>query len=408
MRTKILALALLVPTLALANGYDVPNVSPRDLALGSSFLAAPVDAGAVYNNSAALARLGPGLNLNLGGSVLILNTEWTDTSGKLNPSPAKLKFKPVPPVALFGSFGFKAGQYDAALGAGLNVVAGGNVFWPGDWAGRGRIITVDRKIYAGYLSGAFALSEYVRLGAQGIYYYGTEYLKQGIQPYPDAFGELATKGGQFSFGLSIDVTPNDQWSIAADYKDKATMHLTGNGNFVVPPALAPSVQDQSLYHDLTYPSVLNLGVAYKATKALQLGFTWTYNWYEVYKSDTFVGSKGTTINVPRDYGNGQTFRLGAEYAASPQLTLRAGAERDLSGLNTDTYSPTLPDSNAWTGSLGAGWRFSPALQLNAALFYAKLDKVTATGAEAMPGSYDTNVWIGSVGVSWWPGARAGK
>jgi long-chain fatty acid transport protein len=404
MRTKILALALLAPALALANGYDVPNVSARDLALGSSFLASPVDAGATYLNSAALARMGQGLNLSLSGSVLLLSTQWTDTSGTLNPSPEDMQLKPVTPVALFASYGFKIGEYDAAVGAGMNVVAGGNVFWNDQWAGRGRIITVDRKIYAGYLSGAFALSQYVRLGAQAVYYYGTEYLKQGIQPFPDAYGELATEGGAFAPGFSIDVTPNDQWAFAADWKDKATMPLKGNGNFVVPPALATSVQDQKVSHDLTYPSVLNLGVTYRATKALQLGFTYTYNWYEVYKSDTFVGDKGTTIDVPRNYGNGQTFRFGAEYTASDRLQLRAGLERDLSGLNTDYVSPTLPDSNAWTGSVGAGWMLSPTLQLNGAVFFAALDKVTATGTEAMPGSYESTVWIFAAGVSWKPGA----
>ena len=403
MRTNILALALLVPSLALANGYDVPNVSPRDLALGSSFLASPVDAGATYTNAAALSRLGPGLNLSLGGSVLLLNTTWTDTSGTLNPSPEDMKLKPVPPVALFASYGFKAGKYDAAVGVGMNVVAGGNVFWDEQWAGRGRIITVDRKIYAGYLSGSLALSEYIQVGAQLIYYYGTEYLKQGIQPFPDAYGELSTKGGQFAPGFSIAVTPNDRWAFAADYKNKATMPLKGDGNFVVPPALATSVQDQKVSHDLTYPSVMNLGFTYRATKELQLGFTYTYNWYEVYKADTFVGDKGTTIEVPRNYGNGMTYRFGAEYTASSRLQLRAGFERDLSGLNTDFVSPTLPDSNAWTGSVGAGWMLTPSLQLNGAVFYALLDKVTATGTEAMPGSYESNVWIFSVGVSWRPG-----
>lgn len=400
MRTKILALALLAPALALANGYDVPSVNPRDLALGSSFLASPVDAAATYNNSAALARLGPGLNLSLAGSILILNTTWTDTSGSLNPSPESLKFKPVPPVSLFASYGFKAGQYDMALGAGMNIVAGGNVFWPEDWAGRGRIITVDRKIYGGYLSGAFALSKYVRLGAQAVYYYGTEYLKQGIQPFPDAYAELATKGGAFAPGFSLDVTPNDEWAFAADYKNKATMHLKGDANFVVPPALATSVQDQGVSHDLTYPSVLNVGLTWRATKALQLGFTYTYNWYEVYHEDAFVGDKGTTVQVPRDYGNGHTYRLGAEYTASDRLQLRLGFERDISGLSTDTYSPTLPDSNAWVFAGGAGWMITPSLQLNGSVFYAALDKVTATGTVALPGSYDTNVWIASIGVSW--------
>jgi long-chain fatty acid transport protein len=150
--------------------------------------------------------------------------------------------------------------------------------------------------------------------------------------------------------------------------------------------------------------VLNAAVAFKPAKGLQLGFTYTYNWYEVYKEDAFLGDKGFEKIVPRDYGNGQTFRLGAEYDASARLQLRVGFERDLSGLNTDTYSPTLPDSDAWVVSGGAGWMLTPALQLNGALFYASLDKVTATGTEAFPGSYKSDVWIASIGVSWKPGA----
>jgi long-chain fatty acid transport protein len=408
MRTKILALALLalaVPAVSRANGYDVPNVNPRDLAMVSSGLAAPADATAAYSNPAAMARLGPGLNLSFAGSVLILDTTWTDTTGTLTPSPSSTKFKPVPPVSLFASYGFKVGGYDAALGAGMNVIAGGNVFWDDNWAGRGRIITVDRKIYAGYLSGSFALSQYVRLGAQAVYYYGTEYLKLGVQPFPGAYGELATKGGALSPAFSVDVTPNDQVSFAADFKYLGKMNLKGDGHFNVPAALATGVQDQNVSHELTYPSVLNVGVAYHATRELLLTATYTYNWYEVYREDAFVGDKGFLKVVPRDYGNGQTYRFGAEYDVNPKLQLRAGVERDLSGLNTDTYSPTLPDSSSWCGAVGLGWNLTPTMQVSGTIFHAWFDKVTATGTEAFPGSYDTNVWIGSVGVSWKPGAK---
>lgn len=401
----LLAVALLAPAVALANGYDVPNVNPRDLALVSSGLAAQADAGAAYANPAAMARLGEGLHLSLAGSILLLDTTWKDTSGALTPDTAKTKFKPVPPVSLFGVYGFKVAGYDAAVGAGMNVVAGGNVFWDDAWAGRGRIITVDRKIYAGYLSGAFALSKTVRVGAQAVYYYGTEYLKLGVQPDPTAYGELSTKGGKPSFGLSVDVTPNDTWSFAVDYKDKATMPLKGDGHFNVPAALQLGVEDQAVRHDLTYPSILNVGASYKATSALRLNATYTYNWYEVYKDDAFIGDQGFEKIVPRDYGNGYTVRFGAEYDVDARLQVRGGVERDVSGLKTDTYSPTLPDSSSWCFGAGAGWRFSPSLQLNAAVFRAFLDKVTATGAEALPGRYETQVWIGSVGVSWTPVAR---
>jgi long-chain fatty acid transport protein len=410
MRTKILAVALLAPALALANGYDVPNVNPRDLAMVSSGLAAQGDAAATFANPAALSRLGPGLQLSLAGSMLFLSTEWTDTSGELTPSPSSTMFKPVPPVSLFASYGFKVGDYNAAVGAGLNVPAGGNVFWHEDWAGRGRIITVDRKIFAGYLSGSFEPSKYVRFGASAIYYYGAEYLKIGVQPFPDAYGELATSGGKLSWGLSTEVSATDDLTFAADFKYLATMPLEGDGNFVVPPALgaaSPTTQDQGVSHDLTYPSVLNVGVAYRVAKPVLLAFTYTYNWYEVYEEDRFIGDMGALIVVPRNYGNGQTFRLGAEWDVDPKFQVRGGVERDLSGLDTDYQSPTLPDSDSWCFAVGGGWLVTPEVQLNAAVFYALMDKVTATGTVALPGSYDTDVWIVSLGLTWKTGLGGG-
>jgi len=410
MRTRLrsLALAALVaPVLALANGYDVPNTNPRDLAMAGSGVAAQGDAAATYANAAALSRLGPGLQLSVSGSGLFLTTKWNDNTGALTPGSAKTKFKPVPPVTLYGSYGFKLAGYDAAVGLGMNVPAGGNVFWPEDWAGRGRIITVDRKIYGGYLMGSLALSQWVRVGAGAVYYYGTEYLKQGIQPDGVSFGELSTKGGALSGGASLEITPSDTVRIGADYKYLGTMKLKGDGHFQVPHPLQPQVQDQSVNHDLTYPSVLNLGVAVKAAPRVLVTLGYTYNWYEVYKSDLFIGEKGTVIPVVRNYGNGQTFRIGAEWDALPALQLRAGLLRDLSGFKSDYYSATLPDGNTWAYSAGAGYQIMPNLSVNVAAFYANIDKVKVTGDIELPGTYKTDVWIGSIGLSWKADAAGG-
>jgi long-chain fatty acid transport protein len=167
--------------------------------------------------------------------------------------------------------------------------------------------------------------------------------------------------------------------------------------------------DQSVTHDLTYPSVLNIGLAWRTpVTGLQVLGAYTWTGYSVYKDDTFVGDKGTTITVPRNYGDGHTFRIGAEYETTPKLTLRAGLLRDLSGFKTDTYSPTLPDGNAWAGGLGAGWKFTPDLSLSAAFFYAKIDEVTSTGSTALPGTYNTNVWITSLGLAWRTDLAAAK
>ncbi len=100
-----------------------------------------------------------------------------------------------------------------------------------------------------------------------------------------------------------------------------------------------------------------MGVAYRPpVTGLQLTGVYTLTRYSVYTADTFVGDKGTTIDVPRKYGDGHTFRVGAEYDVDPRLTLRGGVLRDLSGLKTDTYSPTLPDVERLVGAVGRSWK----------------------------------------------------
>jgi long-chain fatty acid transport protein len=412
MRTKILVLAAsLLPALALANGYDVPNVTPRDLALVESAIAAQNDAGATYANPSALSKV-KGLSLNLAGSYLDLQTTWSAPSGSVvaGAPDAKTQYKPAPPIALFAAYGFDAGGLPVGIGLGVNTFAGGNMFWPDDWAGRGHIITVDRKLYGFYLTGGVEVIPDLRLGGGLLYYYTTEYLKQGIQPSNATFGELSTSGGAPTFDLSAEWTPaleSKPLTLGVDFKYQAKMPLKGDAHFNVPPSFlqpsptlpAPPV-DQGVSHDLTYPSVLNVGVAYRPpVKGLQLTFVYTWTGYSVYTDDTFVGDKGTTIKVPRNYDDGHTFRLGGEYDLTPQLTLRAGVLRDLSGFKTDTYSPTLPDGNAWAGALGAAWKFTPDLAVAAAVFYALIDEVTSS-PPAFPGVYNTNVLIVSAGVTW--------
>ncbi len=404
-KTTLLAI-LALPALTLANGYDVPNVNPRDLAMAGSLVAAQRDAGATYQNPAALSRI-EGLDLSLAGTLLNIDTSWKPLpDSTLAGSPeAKTKWKPAPPVSLFAAYGTKLAGRGAGIGFGMNVPGGGNVFWKDDWTGRGRIITVDRKLYGLYLTGGYEVIPQVRLGGGVNYVYTTEYLKQGIQPDPNAFGELSTKGGGFGYQLSGEFTPltNVPLTIGVDYKHKVRMKLTGDGHFNIPTALLQSATppvDQGVTHVLTFPNALAVGVAYRPTTPLLVTFAYTFNRYIVYKADVFQGDKGTTITVPRNYTNGYTFRLGAEYTVNPRLEVRAGVLRDISGFDKDLYSPTLPDSNAWAVAAGATYRLRDNLALNGAFFNAFMDRVRQTSTQELQGIYDTNIWVAALGVTW--------
>jgi long-chain fatty acid transport protein len=401
MRTTILiALLLIAPAAALASGFEVINVNPRDLAMSASLVAAQQDAAATFQNPAALSRL-DGLNLSLAGSLLSIQSTWTGTAAV--PGRETSTFAPVPPVGLYAAYGTQLDGHGLGVGFGVATPGGGQVHWSGDWAGRGHIITVERRVLSFHLNAGYEVTPWLRVGAGPIFYYALQYLKQGIQPFPDAYGELSANGGGFSFQLSAEAKPIENLTIGVDYKHRATMKTKGDGNFVVPPAAeGPTTQDTGVKEDLPFPHLLAVGAAYRFNKAWLATLQYNFSNWSVYKSDIFVPDVPgqEPITVPRDYGDGHILRGGVEWTVNPTWTVRAGAMRDWSGYNSATLSPTLPDSNTTAITAGASYHLNRDLGVHAAIFYGNRDKTTATGTEAFPGSYETDIWIWSLGVTW--------
>jgi len=400
-KLALLSALLCSPVLTHASGFEVINTNPRDLALSSSAVAAQQDAAATFANPAALSRLG-GFNLSLAGAFLSLSTTWTAPAGDPFVSGSEdTNYAPTTPLALYAAYGTKVGERGLGFGFGLGTPGGGQMDWDEDWQGRGRIIIVQRRMLGFYANAGVEVFPWLRLGGGAIYYYGMQYFKIGLQPYPDAFGELDTAGGGFSYQLAAEVKLLENLTFGIDYKHKAVMSMEGDGHFQVPPELSsPTTQDQGVKQDLPFPNQLAIAAAYRVAKPVLVLLQFNYARFQVYKSDVFVGDSGLTIEVPRDYDDGYTIRAGVEWTQSDRLTLRAGIMRDLSGLSTDTLSPTLPDSDTWGFSAGAGYTFMPGLSVNAALFYGDRDEQTATGTEAFPASYKTDVWIASLGLVW--------
>lgn len=408
------ALALAAaPALVRASGFEVLNVNPRDLSLAASAVAAQRSAAATYSNPAALARL-DGLNLSLGGSLLSLSTKWTAPGGRPDVTgSSRTEFSPTTPVALFAAYGTKLADRGLGVGFGMGTPGGGEMNWKDDWQGRGRIITVQRRMLGFYLNAGYEVHPQIRLGGGGIYYYGLQYLKQGIQSSPGSgdFAELRADGGGLSYQLSAEIDPVKglPLTIGIDYKHKAVMATEGDAHFQRPPALAtPTSVDQGVKQDLPFPNLLAVAAAYRLARPWLVTLQYNYSRFSVYEEDRFIGDAGAEIVVPRDYRDGHVIRGGVEYTGFDRLALRAGLMRDFSGLRTETLSPTLPDSNTTGAAVGAGYTFRPGLTLDAAFFYGDRDRQTATGSAAFPGSYKTNVWIASLGLVWATGVGASR
>jgi long-chain fatty acid transport protein len=402
---KLLATAVaLLPAAAFAGGYVVPNINARDLALGGAGGAAQDSAAATYANPAALSRL-EGLNLSIGASLIDLRSTWTDSYRFSNGESVTMTPKGVFPPAIYAAYGLTLpNDMRLGVGGGVTIPGGGYVFWPANWPGADRIITVDRKVWGMYLTGGLQVHPQVRLGGGLVYYRTTEHLLQGLNVLSNqAYIELGTSGGAVSYDLSAEVTPlkTVPLTLSVDYKHQGVQNLSGHAHAdSLPLALQPSLLDQGVTHTLTYPNQFNFAAAYRPIAPLLVVFGWTWERFHVYKEDVFVGDKGVTVIVPRDYKNGYTLRLGAEFEALPMLRARAGLLRDTAPSRPETYSPTLPDANSWALSLGVGYTVAPGIEVNAAYFHDWQEKVTTVGPEAFPGTYSTRANIFALSATW--------
>ena len=407
MKNAFAIAAILLPSAAFAGGYIVPNVNPRDMGMADSAVAAQYSAAAVFKNPSALAGQ-EGFNISASGTLLSLSSTWTDTAGyspRANDS-ASLALRPAYPPTLFASYGFKLGDMAAGVGAGLSVPGGGQVYWPGSWAGSQFVTTVDRRIYGMYLVAGVQVLPQLKLGGGLVYYRSTEHLTQDINFVSNYGGaDLGTAGGKASFDVSAEITPvkDVPFKIGFDYKHQAVMNLTGHAHFDgVPAALRPQALDQTVTHALTIPNQMNIGGSFRPIPALLVSAGWTWERFVVYRQDAFIGSLGTSVIVPRDYHNGQTYRVGAELAVLPALRVRGGLLRDVSPTNTDRLNPSIPDASSTAVTVGASYDIIPGLELSAAYFFDREDttSVTSNDGSTLPGSYDTHSNIFALGLSW--------
>src|ERR1043165_194754 len=159
MRTTIIAATILVPATALAGGYLVPNMGPRDLALGGSAIADAEGAGALSVNTAALAG-SEGLDVAASGGIINNSTEWKDSGQS-----AKLSELSTPPT-LAVSYGMKLPNDQAlAFGVGFGAVGGGKLEWPAGWVGQETFQSVNQQIYGIGGGVAFQALPWLKFGA---------------------------------------------------------------------------------------------------------------------------------------------------------------------------------------------------------------------------------------------------
>ncbi|MGH1569866.1 OmpP1/FadL family transporter [Methylobacterium sp. P31] len=261
-----------------------------------------------------------------------------------------------------------------AMGAPFGLITKPHQVWAGEVYGRSsRIFSLAINPVLG-----FKVNEWLSLAAGPNIEYFRLTLRQalpipGILPtaYPSAFLKGESWGAGFTAGATL--TPRDGTVLGIGYR--SSVHHDIDGSIGVPLlALAPLAGP--VRSKLNTPDKLSVGLtqALSPVARVDLGFEWD-NWSRLGTIGVVSNSLGLPVStLPLNYKDGFLYAIGAEYDASPNLTLRTGFGYETSPIDFRNRSVRLPDGDRYSVSVGASYRWNERLTLNLAYSHLFLDR----------------------------------
>lgn len=150
---------------------------------------------------------------------------------------------------------------------------------------------------------------------------------------------------------------------------------------------------------LVTPETLHLGLAQRVDERWTLlgGLEWT-NWSR-FRELVVTFDSGRPPSITEERWRDSLFAsIGAEYAWSQDLTLRAGFAYDQTPVRDADRTPRIPDSDRYWLSAGASYQIHPRATLSAA--YTHIFAPDATVTLQDPGPRSTNLFRGNLNATY--------
>lgn len=401
--TRLSALALgITGALALGNvhasGFQLKENSVK--AMGSAFAGQGVrtdDSSVVVNNAATMARF-TGTTVQVDVTAIDLSYEFqgsgTDAFGRPltggNGGNAG-DLAAVPAMSVIHKF-----DNGLAFGAMVSAPFGLKTEYEPTWAGRYFAQTSDVAIVD--LTMAMAVDivpDRFSVGLGAIYSHADVTLSKAVdfgtllfsnpatRPLPFAQpqardGSAVVQGDDVGFGWTIgaNFSPTDKLSIGLSYRSEIDYDLEGTADWTVPgdvaAVFASSPTGRVLFQDgdvtaaLTTPSTTSVDVSYAFTDRFSMMASWAETGWESLR-EVRIDFENPDPDSVEDFSwkDTQFMSLGAEYKLNDAFTLRAGVAYDETPTSIETRTPRLPDDDRTWYSIGASWKASEALEINA-------------------------------------------
>ena len=361
----ISALFFLVPAQTWASGFFTSDQGAKTTSMGAATVACIDDATAVYFNPAALTEM-DGVEAAMGFTTYYITGKFKSDSG----ADASLDEG----LAALPHFYARAKVTDRlAFGLATYSDFGLQTDWEDNWEGRfmtGATFGETQTISINPVV-AWKVSPALSIAAGPVIRYMSVDLKNRVPNLLGALGILPAvaetgmeiEGDDWAYGYSLALMAHltDRLSLGVTYKSETRHNLTGD--FSIDDDGLNGYSDTSVTARITLPAYADIGLAWTQGKWTLAGAVLWTQWSSY---DQLSVNFGTTQGVPgvnavdgmtmkTRWDDTFTFKLGAEYALTPQWDLRCGVLYDPSPVPDDTLDPLVPTGDRLDFTLGFGY-----------------------------------------------------
>lgn len=281
-----------------------------------------------------------------------------------------------------------------ALGVGLSAPFGFQTEYDDRWVGRYQGVKTKLESPALTFAASWKLNDELSLGASFIAQRTSATLVQDIdfgailaKPTggallpQEADGQGGLKGDDWGYGFGLGAlwkpTANDRFGI--NFHSQIDHTLSGDGTFLVPSNLVPLLGGAFVNTkgraDLNTPWFVNLGWWHTFNEQFSFGVNASYTHWSSFKNLTIVYDNPKQPNSYEDFSYKSTWftSIGGDYKLDDHWTLRGGLAYDETPTRDATRDPKVPDNSRFWVSIGAGYKYSDNLRIDASFTHLFVD-----------------------------------
>ena len=402
----MITLLLVVPVLVFPNGMNLNNAGTKAIGMGGAFVGLADDYSAVYYNPAGLTQI-EGTSINLFAVDLIPNATYK-LSAKGIDTETKTNHYISGAFGVFMDLGekMKVGLYmDVPSGIGtewdgeeLKNLSGGSAF---EWYSKVAVIHFGPAL-------AYDVTDKLALGLAVNISYGSMQMK-----LPQNVSGLSVQYSDDASGMGIGVTlgalykVNEKLSAGLSLRTKNTVKFSGDAK-VPAMALLGKPTKSEFDRDVTFPLWIGAGVAYKATDKLTITADVQMTQWEStheylsteFKDPAWIEKFGKPYDVPLDWENTLSLRIGGMYKVTPCLDVMAGFYHDQDPGVDETALILLPCITHNALCFGLGWHRGPMSVQMSVEYLIGTEKEISAPLPAMSGIHNMNIIAPSVALSY--------